>query len=139
LPTLPSIGCATVLPGDLVLAKTGGVVFIAAILAEQAIVSAEFTNLEDAVNFELKSSGKERRRVRRRLVAGQAFNRAGRTAPISINQNGIPIIRAALAGLSCSNCISTEDHSIRRSENCLHYCRWIDGRIGGIVAFISHR
>jgi 4-hydroxy-4-methyl-2-oxoglutarate aldolase len=52
------IGRATVLPGDLVLAKTDGVIFIPAILAESAIVSAEFTNLEDAFNFELNRQGK---------------------------------------------------------------------------------
>src|ERR1700751_5595102 len=52
------IGRATVLPGDLVLAKTDGVIFIPAILAEQAIISAEFTNLEDAFNFELNRLGK---------------------------------------------------------------------------------
>src|SRR3979490_1181648 len=49
---------AIVLPGDLVLAKTDGVIFIPAILAEAAISSAEFTNLEDAFNFELNRSGK---------------------------------------------------------------------------------
>src|ERR1700730_2367218 len=52
------IGRAVVLPGDVVLAKTDGVIFIPAILAEQAIVSAEFTNLEDAFNFELNRLGK---------------------------------------------------------------------------------
>jgi 4-hydroxy-4-methyl-2-oxoglutarate aldolase len=52
------IGRAIVLPGDLVLAKTDGVIFIPAILAEAAIGSAEFTNLEDAFNFELNRSGK---------------------------------------------------------------------------------
>jgi 4-hydroxy-4-methyl-2-oxoglutarate aldolase len=52
------IGRATVLPGDLVLAKTDGVIFIPAISAEAAISSAEFTNLEDAFNFELNRSGK---------------------------------------------------------------------------------
>jgi 4-hydroxy-4-methyl-2-oxoglutarate aldolase len=52
------IGRAVVLPGDLVLAKTDGVLFIPAILAEKAISSAEFTNLEDAFNFELNSAGK---------------------------------------------------------------------------------
>lgn len=52
------IGRATVLPGDLVLAKTDGVIFIPAILAEDAISSAEFTNLEDAFNFELNREGK---------------------------------------------------------------------------------
>jgi regulator of RNase E activity RraA len=52
------IGRAVVLPGDLVLAKTDGVIFIPAILAEEAISSAEFTNLEDAFNFELNKSGK---------------------------------------------------------------------------------
>ncbi len=52
------IGRAIVLPGDLVLAKTDGVLFIPAILAEAAISSAEFTNLEDAFNFELNREGK---------------------------------------------------------------------------------
>jgi len=52
------IGRAVVLPGDLVLAKTDGVLFIPAILAEEAISSAEFTNLQDAYNFELNKEGK---------------------------------------------------------------------------------
>jgi regulator of RNase E activity RraA len=52
------IGRAIVLPGDLVLAKTDGVIFIPAILAEGAISSAEFTNLQDEFNFELNRSGK---------------------------------------------------------------------------------
>ena len=52
------IGRAIVLPGDLVLAKTDGVIFIPAILAEAAVSSAELTSLEDAFNFELNSSGK---------------------------------------------------------------------------------
>ncbi len=52
------IGRATVLPGDVVLAKRDGVVFIPAILAEDAISNAEFTNLEDAFNFYLNSQGK---------------------------------------------------------------------------------
>lgn len=52
------IGRAIVLPGDLVLAKTDGVIFIPAILAEDAISSAEFTNLQDDFNFELNRSGK---------------------------------------------------------------------------------
>lgn len=52
------IGRAVVLPGDLVLAKTDGVIFIPAILAEDAVSSAEFTNLQDEFNFELNRSGK---------------------------------------------------------------------------------
>ncbi|QNI33165.1 RraA family protein [Alloacidobacterium dinghuense] len=52
------IGRAIVLPGDLVLAKTDGVIFIPAILAEDAVSSAEFTNLQDEFNFELNRSGK---------------------------------------------------------------------------------
>jgi 4-hydroxy-4-methyl-2-oxoglutarate aldolase len=52
------IGRATVLPGDLVLAKSDGVIFIPAILAEEAISSAEFTNLQDAFNFDLNRNGK---------------------------------------------------------------------------------
>jgi 4-hydroxy-4-methyl-2-oxoglutarate aldolase len=52
------IGRAVVLPGDLVLVKPEGVIFIPAILAEVAISSAEFTALQDAFNFELNRAGK---------------------------------------------------------------------------------
>jgi 4-hydroxy-4-methyl-2-oxoglutarate aldolase len=52
------IGRAIVLPGDLVLAKTDGVLFIPAVLAEDAVSSAEFTNLKDTFNFELNQQGK---------------------------------------------------------------------------------
>src|ERR1700753_495051 len=51
------IGRAVVLPGDLVLAKTDGVIFIPAILAEAAVSHAEFTNLMDDYNFELNKEG----------------------------------------------------------------------------------
>ena len=51
------IGRAVVLPGDLVLAKPEGVLFIPAILAEEAIAHAEFTALTDDFNFELNKSG----------------------------------------------------------------------------------
>lgn len=52
------IGRATVLPGDLVIANAQGVIFVPAILAEDAISSAEFENLMDAFNFELNRQGK---------------------------------------------------------------------------------
>ncbi len=52
------IGRAIVLPGDLVLAKPEGVLFIPAILAEEAVSTAEFTALTDAYNFELNQEGK---------------------------------------------------------------------------------
>jgi len=52
------IGRATVLPGDLVLAKNDGVIFIPAYLAEDAVAHAEFINLEDAFNFDLNRQGK---------------------------------------------------------------------------------
>ena len=52
------IGRAVVLPGDLVLAKRDGVIFIPAVLAAQAIAKAEYTNLQDAFNFELNKEGK---------------------------------------------------------------------------------
>lgn len=52
------IGRATVLPGDLVVAKQDGIIFVPAILAAEAVASAEFTQLEDAFNFELNASGK---------------------------------------------------------------------------------
>jgi regulator of RNase E activity RraA len=51
------IGRAVVLPGDLVLAKQDGVIFIPAVLAAAAIGKAEFTNLQDAFNFELNKQG----------------------------------------------------------------------------------
>jgi len=51
------IGRATVLPGDLVLAKSEGVIFIPAILAEATIANAEFIKLQDVFNFELNRSG----------------------------------------------------------------------------------
>ena len=51
------IGRAVVLPGDLVLAKTEGVLFIPAALAEEAISTAEFTGLTDDYNFELNRQG----------------------------------------------------------------------------------
>jgi 4-hydroxy-4-methyl-2-oxoglutarate aldolase len=51
------IGRAVVLPGDLVLAKRDGVIFIPAALAATAISKAEFTNLQDAFNFELNKQG----------------------------------------------------------------------------------
>jgi 4-hydroxy-4-methyl-2-oxoglutarate aldolase len=52
------IGRAVVLPGDLVLAKHDGVIFIPATLAAAAVAKAEFTNLQDAFNFELNTQGK---------------------------------------------------------------------------------
>jgi regulator of RNase E activity RraA len=51
------IGRAVVLPGDLILAKREGVIVIPAILAEAAVAAAEFTNLQDAFNFELNKTG----------------------------------------------------------------------------------
>jgi regulator of RNase E activity RraA len=51
------IGRAVVLPGDLVLAKHDGVIFIPAVLAAAAISRAEFTSLQDAFNFELNRQG----------------------------------------------------------------------------------
>jgi 4-hydroxy-4-methyl-2-oxoglutarate aldolase len=52
------IGRAVVLPGDLVLAKPEGVLFVPAILAEEAVSHAEFTALTDDFNFELNREGK---------------------------------------------------------------------------------
>jgi regulator of RNase E activity RraA len=52
------IGRAVVLPGDLVLAKHDGVIFIPATLAATAVSKAEFTNLQDTFNFELNKQGK---------------------------------------------------------------------------------
>jgi regulator of RNase E activity RraA len=42
------IGRATVLPGDVVLAKKGGVVFIPAYLVEEVVLNAEFISMKDA-------------------------------------------------------------------------------------------
>jgi 4-hydroxy-4-methyl-2-oxoglutarate aldolase len=45
------IGQATVLPGDLVLVKNEGALFIPAQIAEEAVSSAEFTSIRDAFGF----------------------------------------------------------------------------------------
>ncbi|MDT7828648.1 RraA family protein [Pricia sp. S334] len=47
------IGEAMVLPGDLVLAKREGVLFIPAHLAEQVVGTAEFVSLKDVFGFEM--------------------------------------------------------------------------------------
>ena len=52
------IGRATVLPGDLVIADAQGVIFVPAILVEEAISSAELTSLMDDYNFLLNKEGK---------------------------------------------------------------------------------
>ena len=52
------IGRATVLPGDLILAKEDGVLVIPAALAEDAISTAEFTGLTDDYNFQLNLANK---------------------------------------------------------------------------------
>ena len=54
------IGRAVVLPGDLVLCKPEGVLFIPALLAEEAVSAAEFTQLTDAFNFELNRTGRNK-------------------------------------------------------------------------------
>jgi len=52
------IGRATVLPGDIVLAKEDGVLVIPAALAEDAISTAEFIGLTDDYNFQLNLANK---------------------------------------------------------------------------------
>lgn len=52
------IGGAMVLPGDLVLAKREGVLFIPAHLAEQVVSTAEFVALKDLFGFEMVRSKK---------------------------------------------------------------------------------
>lgn len=52
------IGHAMVLPGDLVIAKKGGVLFIPAHLAENVIVTAEFIILKDKFGISMLKAGK---------------------------------------------------------------------------------
>lgn len=52
------IGRATVLPGDVVLAKKGGVVFIPAQYAEEVVINAEFIQLRDAFGHQRLREGK---------------------------------------------------------------------------------
>jgi 4-hydroxy-4-methyl-2-oxoglutarate aldolase len=52
------IGRATVLPGDVVLAKKGGVVFIPAHLVEDLVLNAEFIALRDAFGHQRLREGK---------------------------------------------------------------------------------
>ena len=58
LNTMIRIGDATVLPGDLVLAKRGGVIFIPAHLAEETIINAEFVALRDQFGHKRLKEGK---------------------------------------------------------------------------------
>ncbi len=52
------IGRATVLPGDLILGKTEGVVFIPAHLAEKVITSSEWISLQDQFGHQMLREGK---------------------------------------------------------------------------------
>ena len=52
------IGRATVLPGDVVLAKKGGVIFIPAHLVEEVVLNAEFISLRDAFGHQRLKEGK---------------------------------------------------------------------------------
>jgi 4-hydroxy-4-methyl-2-oxoglutarate aldolase len=52
------IGRATVLPGDVVLAKKGGVVFIPAHLLEEVVLNAEFISLRDDFGHQRLKEGK---------------------------------------------------------------------------------
>src|SRR3954454_2801091 len=52
------IGRATVLPGDAVLAKKGGVVFIPAALTEEVVITAEFISLRDQFGHQRLREGK---------------------------------------------------------------------------------
>lgn len=52
------IGRATVLPGDIALAKRGGIVFIPAHLVEEVVLNAEFIGLRDAFGHQRLREGK---------------------------------------------------------------------------------
>jgi regulator of RNase E activity RraA len=52
------IGRATVLPGDIALAKKGGVVFIPAYLVEDVVLNAEFIGLRDAFGHQRLREGR---------------------------------------------------------------------------------
>jgi hypothetical protein len=52
------IGHAIVLPGDLVIAKKGGVLFIPAHMAEKVILTAEFIILKDKFGISMLKEGK---------------------------------------------------------------------------------
>lgn len=52
------IGQAIVLPGDLVIAKKEGVLFVPAHLAEQVVSTAEFVNRKDQFGFEMVKSNR---------------------------------------------------------------------------------
>ena len=51
------IGDAIVLPGDVVLAKEEGVLFIPAHLVEKVVLTAEFINLRDAFGHSMLKAG----------------------------------------------------------------------------------
>ncbi|MEX6688662.1 RraA family protein [Danxiaibacter flavus] len=52
------IGRATVLPGDVVLAKKGGIIFVPAYLVEEVVLNAEFIQLRDQFGHQRLREGK---------------------------------------------------------------------------------
>lgn len=58
LNTAIRIGDAIVLPGDLVIGKSEGVLFVPAHLAEQVVFTSEFVGLKDLFGFEMVKAGK---------------------------------------------------------------------------------
>jgi len=52
------IGHALVLPGDLVIARKEGVLFVPPYLAEEVVSTAEFVDRKDQFGFEMVKSGK---------------------------------------------------------------------------------
>jgi len=88
------IGHAMVMPGDLVIAKKGGVLFIPAHLAETVIVTAEFIILKDKFGISMLKAGK--------YTPGQIDNQWTDTIKkdfldwLQKNPNEIPMTRAQL-------------------------------------------
>jgi regulator of RNase E activity RraA len=88
------IGHAMVMPGDLVIAKKGGVLFIPAHLAENVIVTAEFIILKDKFGISMLKAG--------RYTPGQIDNQWTDKIKqdfldwLQKNPNEIPMTRAQL-------------------------------------------
>ena len=88
------LGRATVFPGDAVLAKKGGVIFIPAHLVEQVVIRAEFIALRDAFGHQKLREGK--------YTPGQIDRRwtddikADFLSWLDANPNMIPMTRAEL-------------------------------------------
>ena len=89
------IGQATVMPGDVVLGRDGGVMFIPPQLAEKVVQYSEITHLRDTVRTSA-AAGEEIHRRPDRCAHGRAPIEADFTGWLRDNIDKLPVARAQI-------------------------------------------